>query len=443
MTDAVPTAGKYARILRNSAYLRVFSAGLGSTAGQGIAGVCLVWIIYVDTGSALDVGLLGASYLVTAIVFSVFTGAWVDRYDRRRLMILSDFARALAMGVVVVDLEIRGFDLLTILVAYAVVGAFSTLFNPAEQALVPALVGEGEVADANGLVRSSRSALQFVGTSVAGLLIVSVGGNAGVAANAATFLLSGMLLLGMRVPVAGARLVRPRPSGSSYFHDIGDGFRWLWRAQGFFQLTISATFFNFSSNLISTFLVIFATVVLHGSALVYAFLLAAAVAGQGLGSLLVGPTHGERWAGRAWVVPYGIGAAGCTILMVLFPSVPVAISALFAVGLLAGYSGTAWLTAAQLLVPTGMQGRYFGIDNLGSIAILPVSQIGGAFLIEAYGVHSTYLAVGVFWLLSGLVFLAPRALWNLGVRPKDPRLTSRSGDGALGTPGSPEGTRGE
>jgi len=442
MFGSAAGTGNYSRLLRNAAYLRVFSAGLGSVAGQGIAGVCLVWIVYTQTGSALDVGLLGASFLVAAIVFSVFTGAWVDRYDRRRLMILSDFSRAAAMGLVVVDLVLRGFDLVGILAAYAVVGAFTTLFNPAEQALVPALVGGSEVADANGLVRSSRSALQFAGTSVAGLLIVTVGGTSGLAVNAATFLLSGLLLVGLKVPAEGRLSAIPRPAGTSYFHDVREGFRWLWRAQGFFQLTISATFFNFCSNLIATFLVIFATVVLHGSALDYAVLLAAEVGGVGVGSLLVGPTHGERWAGRAWVVPYGVGAGALAIVLILFPSVPGALACLLGIGLLSGYAGTAWLTAAQLLVPTEMQGRYFGIDNLGSIAILPVAQIGGAFLIEAYGLRTTYLAVGVLWLVAGLVFLLPRALWNLEYRPKGPEATSRSGDAAPGTTGSPGGTRG-
>jgi predicted MFS family arabinose efflux permease len=182
-------------------------------------------------------------------------------------------------------------------------------------------------------------------------------------------------------------------------------------------------------------------VVLHGSALDYALLLAVEVGGTGVGSLLVGRTHGERWAGRAWVVPYGVVAGAMAIVLIEFPSVPVALACLFVIGWLSGYAGTAWLTAAQLLVPSEMQGRYFGIDNLGSIAILPVAQIGGAFLIEAYGLRTTYLAVGVLWLVAGLAFLAPRALWNLGYRPKAPEATFRSDGGAPGTSGSPAGTR--
>ncbi|HYB77693.1 MAG TPA: MFS transporter, partial [Thermoplasmata archaeon] len=122
----------YGRLLTTPAYARVFTAGLGSTLGSAVSAICLIWVVFEATNSPLDVALLGASWLVAGILFSVFGGTLVDRYDRRRLMIGSDVARAVAMAVVVVVLEVHGFDLPTILGAYFVVGAFSTVFNPAE-----------------------------------------------------------------------------------------------------------------------------------------------------------------------------------------------------------------------------------------------------------------------------------------------------------------------
>jgi len=440
MAARTPTGSPYVALFRTGAFVRVFTAGLGSIAGSSIAGVCLIWIVFTRTGSAIDVALLGASGIAAAVAFSAFGGTWVDRYDRRRLMVAADFARAAAMAGIALDLVVRGFDLIPILAAYFVVGAFSTVFNPAEQAIVPSLVEAPLVADANGLVRSSRSALQFVGTAVAGALIVTVGPLLGVVLNAATFLGSGLILLGMTLPAHLARPARAAGDRPGYFDDVKAGFRWLYRARGFFQLTLSAMFFNFCAGIIGTFLVIFATLVLHGSALVFAGLLAAEVAGQGLGSLLVGPTHAVRWAGRAWVVPYGSASAVLALLLVLVPSVPVSIALVFGLGLLGGFAGTAWLTAAQLLVPTEMQGRYFGIDAFGSVAILPAAQIGGALLIARYGIGATYLLTAIFWLGTGLLFLVPRAMWNLGYRgPQTPIL--RTDVDVAGTRGSLGGSR--
>ncbi|HTT16465.1 MAG TPA: MFS transporter [Thermoplasmata archaeon] len=431
------SAASYAALMRNANYVRVFAAGLGSVAGSAIASVCLVWIVAERTGSALDVGLLAVAWVGSALAFSVFGGALVDRYDRRRLMILADVARAAAMASVTIELAVRGFDLASLLAAYAVVGAFTTVFNPAEQALVPQIVPGEHVADANGLVRSSRSALQFVGAAVAGVLLVSVGPVWGLGANAITFALSASLITGMRIGPA-----RPRPGGAvlpSYFADLAAGFRWLWGAKGFLQLTVSATFFNFCSGVVGTFLVFFATLVLHSGALTYALLLAAEVAGTGLGSLLVGRLGAVRWAGAAWTVPYGVASGAVVVVLAAWPSLPVAFAALFALGGLAGFAGTAWLTAAQLLVPTEMQGRYFGVDSFGSIAILPAAQLGGALLVSGYGPRTTYLAVGLLWVVTGVVFLVPRALRRLGYRPPGP--TPRSGAAATGTSGSPAGTR--
>jgi len=439
MAEPTEARRSYSRLLATPAYTRVFTAGLGSTLGSAISGICLVWIVFSATGSALDIALLGTAWLVAGILFSVFGGTLVDRYDRRRLMIGSDVARAVAMAAVVVVFEVHGFDLVTVLAANFVVGAFTTVFNPAEQAIIPALVDAPLVADANGLVRSSRSAAQFVGASLGGVLIVSLGAVVGIAANAVTFGVSALLLLGMTVRAAPAST---RASRSSYLADVRAGFRWLGQATGFLQLTISATFFNFFGGVISTFIVVFATLLLHGSALVFAVLLALEVGGTGVGSLLVSRTGGVRRAGRSWTVGAGAASGLAALALALFPSFPVAATCLFLVGLFGGYAGTAWLTAAQLLVPPEMQGRYFGIDALGSIAIIPAAQIGGALLIQSYGIQPTYLWVAVLWVIAGALFLVPKALATLGYPPPaSPEVTPRNDAVEAGTRGSLEGNR--
>jgi len=427
--------------LRNPGYLRVFSAGLGSTAGSAISGICIIWVVWAATGSALDIGLLGTAGLVSAIAFSVFGGTLVDRYDRRRLMILSDLARAAAVALVVVVFLRFGFNFPVLLGATFVLGAFSTLFNPAEQSIVPSLVSAPLVADANGLVRSSRSTVQFVGASLGGVLIVTLGPLTGIGINVATFVLSAALLTGMRVSSPRRAATQPGGGTRAYFADVSAGFRWLSRATGFLQLTVSATFFNFCSTVVGTFLVVFATVVLHGSALVFAAMLTAEVAGNAFGSLLVSRSGAVRWAGKAWTVPYGVVSGALALALAVAPSVPLAVALLLVLGILGGFAGTAWLTAAQLLVPSEMQGRYFGIDNLGSVAILPIAQIGGALLIDVWGTRATYLLMGILWLIAGVVFLVPRALWRLGYPPAPEDAASyRSDVSAADTPRSPGGT---
>lgn len=408
-------SGTFASLLRNAPFLKLFSAGVASVLGATAAEVCLVWLIFVATHSSIDIAYLGVVGSVSGIAFSLVGGTVVDRYDRRRLMILSDFARAASTVALVLILVVYGFNLVAILVEAFVLSAFTVVFNPAEQSFIPALVPPRDLPDANGLVRASRNAAGFIGASVGGAMIVTLGAVPGVAVMGATFLVSGLLIsllardLGV-LPSLASGLRR----SARFLGDLREGFAWLYRSPGLFQLTISATFFNFFSTVFGTFLVFYATGLLHGSALVFGGLLALNVAGNGLGALLVGRVGAVRYAGKAWVVPYGVVSAGFVILLALFPSIPLAVPTVFAVGLASSFAGTAWLSAAQLMVPTEMQGRYFGIDGLGSWAIIPLGIILGGLLIAAVGIGETYLLAGVGWLIAGLLFLIPRALWRLG-----------------------------
>jgi len=401
-------------------FRRLFIAGLASSSGGAVTGVCLLWIVFASTRSPVDVGLVGTAEVVGGLLFALIGGALVDRYDRRALMVASDLVRASTVGGMALFLEFRGFNLLVVLGAAFVVACFTTIFNPAQQTVVPAVVGPALVADANGLVHSTQSLTILAGSSAGGLLIVTVGPVLGLGYNAATFLLSGVLIAGLRLSASDRHPARAGPA-SSFLVDVADGFRWLRGEVGLLQLTISAGFFNFFSTIVQAFLVVCAALALHGSGAVFGLLFAANVGSQGLGSLLVGRTGAVRWAGRAWVVFYGVVPPVTVVGMALFPTAWVALPMLAIGGLASGFAGTAWLSAAQLTVPSEMQGRYFGVDSLGSWAILPAAQVGGGFLIAALGITTTYLLAGVLWFTLGVAFLLPAALATWGYPPRGPR----------------------
>ncbi len=408
----------YSAALARPNFQRLFVAGLASSSGGAVTGVCILWIVFTTTRSPVDVGLVGTSELLAGVIFSLIGGGLVDRYDRRNLMVASDLVRAATVGGLALYLLEFGFGLAVVLVAAFVVGCFTTIFNPAQQTIVPAVVGPELIADANGLIRSTQSATMLAGASAGGLLIVTVGPLVGLAYNAATFLLSATLVAGVALPAAARRPTRTGPS-TSFVEDVAEGFRWLRGEIGLLQLTISAGPFNFFSTIVGAFLVVYATLALHGSGEVFGVLLAVELGAQGLGSLAVGRLGATRWAGRAWVVFYGVISPVGAIGLALVPQLVPALLLMVLLGFTGGFAGTAWLSAAQLAVPTEMQGRYFGVDGLGSWAILPAAQIGGGFLIADVGIRTTYLVAGILWLILGLAFLLLRPLARWGYPPRE------------------------
>jgi MFS family permease len=419
----------------------VLLAGVASLLGTAVADLCLTWLIFTSTGSALDVGYFGASALIGGVAFSLVGGTLADRHDRRRLMVAADLGRAAAVGALFVDLELFGFQLGAVLVAAFVLAALNTLFQPAEQAAIPQLVAGPEVGAANAVVRSSRGAAGFVGAAVGGVVLVAAGPAVGVGVNVVTFTASALLLWGLVLPATPGAGSEERPS---LLRETREGMAYLRRELGLLLLTISATFLNFFQVIVGAFLVVYVTLLLHGSALLFGGVVGAELLGSMLGAYLAARVRSEHWAGKAWVYAYGVGGGICALLLGLVPPLPVVLAVVFLLGLLGTFAGTSWLTAAQRYVPTEMQGRYFGIDNLGSIAILPVGLLAGGWLIEHYQVGPTYLATGIVWLAVGLLFLLPRSLNRWGsapdAAPPKPRFTGAPAGPAeriLFPPGSP------
>jgi MFS transporter, DHA3 family, macrolide efflux protein len=427
MTDAPPPRtsdhGPLA-VLRNRNFSRLFFAGAASLMGFSVGQVALTWIVYAQTGSALNVALVGVSFTVASVVFSLLAGALVDRQERKRLMIVSDLVRALSLGGLTIVFFVAGFNLAIILLVAFILGSFTTLFQPAERALTPEVVGSAQIADANALVQTSNSLIQFGSSAAAGLVIVAFGIEAAFSLNAATFVVSA-LLIGSIVGFTGSTKRAASASGNgkpSMRGDIMEGFRYIYRNRGLLELTISAGFGNFFFAMIFQFFVVYSTQSLHGGAEIYGLLLAMLALGWAPGAFLAVRLKSVRFAGLAWILG-GVAAGLCVFVLVFLPQFIVASAVTFVMGVILGLTNTTWLTAVQLIIPTEMQGRYFGIDQLGSFAIVPVGQVLGGVTISSFGIATDFMVAGVGLIVSAGVFILSPSLRSLGwAGPADHRL---------------------
>ena len=118
-------------------------------------------------------------------------------------------------------------------------------------------------------------------------------------------------------------------------------------------------------------------------------------------------------AGKVWVVS-GFLSGIMVLSLALTSSLVIALALFFALGVLTGYSNVTWLSAVQLLVPSEMQGRYFGVDQLASFAAIPVGQVIGALVIQSSSVQSDFLVAAGGMCLASLGFLASSDLRALG-----------------------------
>ena len=413
-----PGRSWYPTILRNRNFARLFYAGATSTVGFAIGQIALTWVIWANTGSAIDVAYVGGSFILAAIVFSLAAGALVDRHERRGLMVLSDLARAAALLALAGFLLAFGFNLIAILLAAFLLGSFTTLFQPAERALMPEIVGNERIAGANALVQTSTSVLQFASNTAGAGIIALAGVVAAFGLNTLTFLLSAVLIAGI-AGLSGPKAARGggerRPS---FLDDIRDGFRYIARNRALLELTVSAGLANFFLSMVFQFFVVYASVVLGGGVLVFGAVSGLFALGFAPGAYMSARFKTVRFAGKVWILT-GILTGACVVALVAAPYLVPALAFAFAMGTLLGLTNTTWLTAVQLIVPTDMQGRYFGLDQLGSFAVIPVGQVLGGVIIAGASVNVDFLIAGIGTAASsGLFFFSPY-LRNLGWREPD------------------------
>ncbi|MGA3290814.1 MAG: MFS transporter [Candidatus Bathyarchaeia archaeon] len=402
------------RVLRNRNFTLLFYAGAASTGGFSLGQVALTWLVYLTTGSALDVAYVALSSTVASVLLSVIGGTLVDRQNRQWLMILSDLLRALGLAVLAAYLYFAGFSLPLVLGVSFILGTFSTIFNPAQRALIPSILNSDEVADANGLVQVATSVFQSVASAAGGAIVATIGAVAALGINATTFAISAVLTMSMTL---GA-LVKPSLTAvnevrKGFVSDATDGVKYITSNKGLLYLTVSAGFINLFFAMMIPFVVIYATNVLNGGVTAYGSLLAAFAVGMAPGALLVGRTKAVAYAGIVWGAT-GLLAGAAMLLSAFTRSFIVAFVLFLAVGVISGYANVTWLSAVQLIVPSEMQGRYFGVDQLGSFAVMPVGQVLGAFIIQSMSVKTDFLVAAVGICVISLVFLFSKDMRAVG-----------------------------
>ncbi len=399
---------KHEKHMFSSTYWKLFSSRVLSGSSGSMFSLLIIWIAFSATGSGIIIAIIGISELLGPAVFSIFFGNYVDSFDRRKIMILSQVFRTFIQFSIFVFIFQFGFNITFIAVALFVYSSLGTLYRTSENSYLPDIVDGKSLQYANGLLRTSMNISYIISTSAAGLVIVFIGATRGLLITSPEILISAILILRLqKVPV------RQRARGK-ILSEIHDGLVWLIGMRGLFFLTISAMFINFFFTLSTPFYVVFNNRLLGGSPIIFASMLVFYSIGDIIGAIASGKLQSIRYIGAAWTMLYGFSSGVLILVMTIFHLLVIVLAFNFLIGSCVGFGGTTWLTYSQRVVPSEMRGRYFGIDSLGSYAIMPLGEAVGGTIISIYGVYISFLVSAAGLMISSIGFFALKPLRNLG-----------------------------
>jgi predicted MFS family arabinose efflux permease len=230
-------------LLRNRAFILLAAGQAVSTIGTQVSQLALPLLVLDLSGSPALTGVFVALRTVPPLLLLLPAGAWLDRWDRKRVMLLSDAARALTLATIPAAL-VFGWPILALLGAVALVeGVFNTFFAVAQTACLPRVVGDDQLAQAISIDNTSDQVSRLVGPTLGGALY-GLGRGVPFAVDALSYAASVVSLLFIRVPfqqTGGA------PTATTLVEDILAGLRWLGRHPVLRVLVILVGGLNFCS----------------------------------------------------------------------------------------------------------------------------------------------------------------------------------------------------
>ncbi|HSV87001.1 MAG TPA: MFS transporter [Levilinea sp.] len=384
-----------------------------SILGSSIVQFALVWWMTRTTGSATVLATATFVAFIPEVLIMPFAGALVDRWNRRRVMIIADSCVALAtLGLVY--LFWQGLEQLWHVYLILFIRSFGVLFHwTAMQASTSLMVPQAHLSRINGMNESLRGALKIVSPPLAALLIGLLPMFNILAVDVITAAVAILSLLMVKIPQPERSAVEKTFSARGVLADVAHGFRYVRAWTGLAMILLVATLLNFFQAPSTTLLPLLVTQHFNGGI----WHMSIAQSSSWIG-ILAGGLVLSAWGGTQRRIYTTLGGViGIAIGVLLQAAAPadwflLAIFGFALAGFMIAIANGPLYAILQSRVAPEMQGRVFALISTVSSATVPLSMVVAGPLAEWMGVRTWYWIGGVGCLILGVgaLFLRPIVL---------------------------------
>ncbi|MFB9412130.1 MFS transporter [Dactylosporangium matsuzakiense] len=380
-----------------------------SAVGSAVTTVALplVAIATLHAGPAA-VALLTAATWLPWLLIGLPAGVWVDRWPRRRTLLVADLASAAVLAAVPIAAWTGVLTMAGLLTAALLAGAAGVFANVAFNAFLPRLVGPEDLMQGTARLQTSASVAAVAGPGLGGLLAQAAGPVTGILIDAGTFLVSASCLLALRTGP------EPRPPGggrAGMLGQIAEGIRFILRGRLLQAMLVVAAATNFAMLGITALRVVFLVRtegVAPGTA---GLVIGAGSLGAILGAALAAPAARRFGSARTYLVA-SIAAAPFVLLLPLGGAGGRLV--LFAAGSFIALAGAAMASIMTMtfrghFVPAHLLGRVTAASRIFVFGTVPFGAASAGLLASALGVRAALWTLAALYVLAPLPLLATEA----------------------------------
>lgn len=374
--------------------------------GQGVSLIgtwtqqtAMSWLVYRITGSTLLLGLVAFSNQIPTLFLGPFAGVVADRWERKRLLLWTQglsMLQALILATLVLTGAARTWHIIALSLFIGIINAFDI---PIRQSFVVQMVEKKEdLGNAIALNSAMFNAARFIGPSLAGILISTVG-------EGVCFLLNGISYIAVLASLAAIR-VAPRQNHNGkapVLREFYEGIRYAFNFKPIIAILALMSAFGIAGSPYLVLMPAYAKDVLHGGAHTYGFLMSAA----GVGALLATMYLASRKNAHGLITIIPAAAVACGLAIGAF-----ALSRNFAVSIiclfLAGFGMMTQIassnTIIQTIVDEDKRGRIMSLFAMSFMGIMPFGSILAGSVANRIGVQFTLLLGAGLCIIAATIF---------------------------------------
>lgn len=373
----IQTTLKFTPKYKQHVFNALWFGQLVSIIGSGLTGFALrVWA-YEKTASVTQFALITFFYGLPGVLITPFAGVLVDRWDRRKTLILSDLGAAVSTFGILLLVTTDQLQIWHIYIAVALISIFGAIQEPASQATVALLVPKERLGRANGMMQIGPSLSRIVAPFLAGALLVTIGLNGIAQIDLATFLFAIIVLFAIRIP----NPARSQPQETdtpkenkkaAFIADVKLGWHYIRDRAGLYGLLFLTIVINFTQGMV---VILIAPIVLSfAGSQTLGWVFAISGVGALLGALVMSFWGGAKRKINGFFV-FGFLRGILLLMGGLQPNAwLIAIASAFYL-FCSQIASASLITIWQVKVPKQLQGRVFSTVRLAAAFFFPVGQI--------------------------------------------------------------------
>ncbi|HKT36953.1 MAG TPA: MFS transporter [Ktedonobacterales bacterium] len=408
--DGVAEKPKTARLWSNRDWALLWSGQLVSVVGTQVSQLAYPLLMLALTNSPAQAGFLSAARTIPYFVLGLPAGALVDRWNRKRVMLVCDAGRALALGSIPLALALQRLTLTHLYIVALVDGALNVFFNLAETAALTRVVSREQIPSATALNELTLSTGSMLGPALGGL-VFAIGQGFAFLADAISYAISVVSVWFIRTELSAPRTAETR----RLLDDIREGVMWLWRQSllRFLAFVVGGVVLIESGYML---VVIILAQHMGASPAEIGLVLGAGGVGSFVGALLSGPAMRRLTLGQIALGVHWIWAL-LLPLFVIAPN-PLALAAL----MLVTYGITPVFFVAQYSyrlarIPDELQGRVNSVVRLPLFVGQPLGLALAGLLSQTIGPVNAILVFSALLLALALAITLNRELRRANLTP--------------------------